>query len=52
MGSDLRFSPIVRSDAAPASAINAALLAMMVAGLLLSLWQRGRNDGGAIQSAG
>lgn len=36
----LQFLPIVRSDAAPASAINAALLVLMVIGLLLSLWQR------------
>jgi len=36
----LQFLPIIRSDAAPASAINAALLAAMVVGLLLSLWQR------------
>ena len=35
----LQFLPIIRSDAAPASAINAALLALMVVGLLLSLWQ-------------
>ncbi|MFZ2490710.1 MAG: hypothetical protein WA208_04415 [Thermoanaerobaculia bacterium] len=37
----LQFLPIVRIGNAPASAINAALLAMMVAGLLLSVWQRG-----------
>ena len=38
----LQFLPIARSAAAPASTINAVLLTMMVAGLLLSLWQRGR----------
>lgn len=37
----LQFLPIVRSGAAPASAINLALLALMVCGLLLSLWRRG-----------
>jgi hypothetical protein len=36
----LQFIPVVRSVTAPASWINTALLALMVAGLVLSLWQR------------
>ncbi|HUF17517.1 MAG TPA: hypothetical protein VMS12_05680 [Thermoanaerobaculia bacterium] len=36
----LQFLPIIRSDAVPASLINAALLALMAGGLLLSLWHR------------
>ena len=36
----VEFRPIVRSVAAPAWWINAALLTLMVVGLLLSLWQR------------
>ena len=36
----LQYLPIIRSDAATASYLNYALLALMVSGLLLSLWQR------------
>jgi MYXO-CTERM domain-containing protein len=36
----LQFIPIARSDNAPASWINAALLALMALGFLLSLWRR------------
>ena len=37
----LQFRPIVRTGNPPASAINLALLALMVVGLALSLWSRG-----------
>jgi hypothetical protein len=39
--------PMVRSDNAPASWINAALLSLMVLGFFLSLWRRGlpRSEG-------
>lgn len=37
----LQFIPMVRSVSAPASWINAALLALMASGFLLSLWRRG-----------
>ncbi len=37
----LRFLPIARTGNPPASAINLALLVLMVVGLALSLWTRG-----------
>jgi hypothetical protein len=37
----LQFIPIVRTGAPPASTINLILLALMIAGLALSLWRRG-----------
>ncbi len=36
----LHFLPIVRTGAPPASAINLALLTLMIVGLALSLWRR------------
>ena len=36
----LQFIPVVRSVTVPATWINTALLALMVVGLVLSLWQR------------
>jgi hypothetical protein len=39
----LQFIPMVRSDNAPASWINAALLALMALGFVLSLWRRGES---------
>ena len=41
----LQFIPIVRSDNAPASWINAALLSVMALGFLLSLWRRSGSQG-------
>jgi len=35
-----QFHPIVRTGAPPASAINAALLTVMIVGFALSLWRR------------
>lgn len=47
----LQFLPIVRSDTAPAWWVNAVLLALMVVGLVLSLWRRGA-PGGATAAQG
>ncbi|HET7712400.1 MAG TPA: hypothetical protein VFL80_10765 [Thermoanaerobaculia bacterium] len=49
----LQSIPIARSTTAPAAGINTALLALMAAGLLLSLWRKGgwRSEGVHDQAA-
>lgn len=40
----LHFIPIVRAGEAPGSAINITILALMIVGLALSLWRRGKPE--------
>lgn len=45
----LQFLPIIRTDNAPASWVNGALLSLMALGLVLSLWRRGGSQGKGVQ---